>query len=111
MLGRRPAWSGGRVRLIAAALKAAGPMGPGVRIPPAPLLAAPAPPPQRWRRGGRGRERTTAGGDARQGPAVRPGTRSTGAGAGGGSGAGGGRRGEGGGRGAGAPAGPAARRV
>ena len=32
-------WSGGRVRLIAAALKAAGPFntGPGVRIPPAPL--------------------------------------------------------------------------
>ena len=34
-------WSGGRVRLIAAALKAAGPFtaGPGVRIPPAPSRA------------------------------------------------------------------------
>src|SRR6516164_8000406 len=33
-----PAWSGGRVRLIAAALKAAGRASvPGVRIPPAPL--------------------------------------------------------------------------
>jgi hypothetical protein len=36
--GGAPAWSGGRVRLIAAALKAAGRASvPGVRIPPAPL--------------------------------------------------------------------------